>query len=157
MPSIWDIVGETITETAVGPLIIGGAIVSVVAVPEVRRRLRQWSVQGAAAAIATADVVAKQMRSTGGGTQGILEQLGRRVQRAAAEVREEWDDFVAEVQAAREQRAQRTEEPQASQSAGEEPEAGSEDGPEDLGTAAPRPRHRPHRTRRSGQARGESA
>jgi hypothetical protein len=172
MPSMWDVLGETIGETVVGPLIIGGAVVSLVAVPEVRKRVRQWSVQGAAAALAAADAVAKQVQqarqgqTAAGAAPGIVEQLGRSVRRAAEQVREEWDDFVAEVQAAREQRTNQAGEPRASQEAGEdlsemeeerprrsgqapggEP---SEYGPDDLGSAGP-PRHRAHRARRPGQ------
>ncbi|GEM_PF-2927003 len=120
MPSIWEMLGETLGETALGPLLVGGAIVSIVAVPDVRKRLRRWSVQGAAAALAAAELASRQMRVTGEGTQGVMSQVGRRVRRAAADIREEWDDFVAEVQAARERRAPGAEEPQASREAGEE-------------------------------------
>lgn len=123
MRSMWEMLGETLTETALGPLVVGGAIVSIVAVPEVRRRVRRWGVRGLAAALAAADLANRQVRVTGGDTQSAVGQIGRRVRQAAEEIREEWEDFVAEVQAARERRTAGAGEPHAPQGAGEGEEA----------------------------------
>jgi hypothetical protein len=166
MPSVWEMLGETLAETALGPLVVGGAIVSIVAVPEVRRRVRRWGVRGVAAALAAADLASRQARVTGGDTQGVVGQIGRRVRQAAEEIREEWEDFVAEVQAAREHRTAGVEEPHAPEGAGEEEDAGEaagEHGPdgsaggqhEPGGSAAPRgrvPGPRPHGPERSESA-----
>jgi uncharacterized protein DUF5132 len=44
------------------------------------------------------------MRITTNGTGGLAVQIGHRLKEAAAEVREDWEDFVAEARAERERR-----------------------------------------------------
>jgi hypothetical protein len=89
--------GETLGASWLGPVILGGVIIAA-ASPEVRRRLRTWGVQGIAAAMAAGEVAAKGMRNTGNGTSGMANQLGQRIVQAAAELREEWEDFLADAQ-----------------------------------------------------------
>jgi hypothetical protein len=104
--SVWEAVGDAVGGTIVGPLILAGAVVSVAGSPEVRKRLREWGVRGAAAALSAADIAARQMKSAAGDTNGIVSQIGQRVVEAAAEIREEWEDLVAEVQAEKVRREQ---------------------------------------------------
>ncbi len=88
--------GETLGASWLGPIVLGGVVIATVS-PEVRNRLRKWSVQGIAAAMAAGDTVAKRMRTAGDGTSGMASQLGQRIVQAASELREEWEDFLAEA------------------------------------------------------------
>ena len=101
MPKLLGVIGETFGETLgaswLGPLVVGGVVIAAVS-PEARNRLRKWSVQGIAAALAAGDAVAKRMRTAGDGTSGMASQLGQRIVQAASELREEWQDFLAEAQ-----------------------------------------------------------
>jgi hypothetical protein len=101
MAKLLGVVGETLGETLgaswLGPIVLGGVVVAVVS-PEVRSRLRRWGVQGIAAAMAAGDMAAKQMKTAGNGTGGMANQLGQRIVQAASELREEWEDFLAEAQ-----------------------------------------------------------
>jgi len=104
MPSVWEVVGEVLGGPILAPIVVGGVIVSAIASPEVRQRLRRWGVQGMAAALAAGDVARRELRAGTDGTGGLAAQIGSRLREAAAEVREDWDDFVAEAQAERERR-----------------------------------------------------
>jgi len=101
MAGLWEFVGDTLGETLgaawFGPIVLGGVIVSVATSPEMRRRVRKWGVQGMAAAMAAGDLATKRMKDAGDGTSGIMNQFGQRMVQAAAEMREEWDDFLAEA------------------------------------------------------------
>lgn len=88
--------GETLGASWLGPIVLGGVVVATIS-PEVRTRLRKWTVQGIAAAMAAGDTVAKRMRTAGDGTSGMANQLGQRIVQAASELREEWEDFLAEA------------------------------------------------------------
>jgi hypothetical protein len=101
MPSVWDVAGEALEGTILAPLVIGGAIVAAVASPDVRRRVRQLGVRGMAAALAATDAARREVRLTTNGTGGLAVQVGQRVREAVAEVREDWEDFVAEARAER--------------------------------------------------------
>jgi hypothetical protein len=103
---MWEAFGDAVGGTIVGPVILAGAVVSVAGSPEVRKRLREWGVRGAAAALSAADLAARQVKTAAGSTNGIVSQISRRVVEAAAEIREEWEDLVAEVQAEKERREQ---------------------------------------------------
>lgn len=109
MAKFLGVVGETFGETLgaswLGPILLGGVVVAAVS-PEVRNRLRKWSVQGIAAAMAAGDVAAKRMRTAGNGTSGMASQLGQRIVQAASELREEWEDFLAEAQTVKKRIAQ---------------------------------------------------
>ncbi|HLW60855.1 MAG TPA: hypothetical protein VKV57_13155 [bacterium] len=96
--AVGEALGDTLGASWLGPVVLGGVIVAVVS-PEVRNRLRTWGVQGIAAAMAAGDVAAKRMRNTDNGTGGMVNQLGQRIIQAASELREEWEDFLAEAQA----------------------------------------------------------
>jgi hypothetical protein len=104
MPSVWEVAGDLIGGPIVAPVVIGGAVVSVIASPEVRERLRRWSIRGVAAALAAGDVARRELRAGTNGTSGLAAQIGHRLKEAVAEVREDWDDFVAEARAERERR-----------------------------------------------------
>lgn len=101
MAKVLGVVGETVGETLgavwLGPILLGAAAVAAVS-PEVRKRVRQWGVQGIAAAMAAGEVAAKRIRVAGNGSSGMANQLGQRIVQAASELREEWDDFLAEAQ-----------------------------------------------------------
>ena len=101
MAKLLGVLGETLGETLgaswLGPLVVGGVVIAAVS-PVARNRLRKWSVQGIAAALAAGDTVAKRMRTAGDGTSGMASQLGQRIVQAASELREEWQDFLAEAQ-----------------------------------------------------------
>lgn len=105
MAKILGVVGETLGASWLGPVLLGGAVVAA-ASPEVRSRLRKWSVQGIAAAMAAGEVAAKRMRTAGNGTSGMASQLGQRIVQAASELREEWEDFLAEAQSVKKRLAQ---------------------------------------------------
>lgn len=102
MAKLWGLVGDTFGETLgaslLGPVVVGGVIIGVALSPEMRLRLRKWGVQGIAAALAAGDVAAKRMKNAGDGTSGIVTQLGQRIVQATSELREEWQDFLAEAQ-----------------------------------------------------------
>jgi hypothetical protein len=104
MPSIWEIAGEALEAPLLAPLVIGGVVVSAIASPEFRQRLRRWGVQGMAAAMAAGDSARREMRTGTEGTSGLAAQIGHRLREAVAEVREDWEDFVAEARAERERR-----------------------------------------------------
>jgi hypothetical protein len=100
MAKLLGVIGETFGETLgvswLGPIILGGVVVAVVS-PEARSRLRRWGVQGIAAAMAAREVAANRMKSAGNGTSGMATQFGQRILQAASELREEWEDFLAEA------------------------------------------------------------
>jgi hypothetical protein len=104
MPSMWEVAGEAVGGTILAPLVIGGVIVAAVASPEVRQRMRRLGVRGMAAALAARDAAQREMRLTTNGTGGVAVQIGHRLKEAVTEVREDWDDFVAEARAERERR-----------------------------------------------------
>lgn len=101
MAKFLGVVGETVGETIgvawLGPIILGGVAVAAFS-PEVRKRVRQWGVQGIAAAMAAGDAAGKRLRTAGDGSSGMANQLGQRIVQAATELREEWEDFLAEAQ-----------------------------------------------------------
>jgi len=105
MPGLWRFVGDTVAETlggaVIAPIVIGGVIVSLAASPELRRRARRWGVEGMAAAIAATDLATGRAKMAGSDAGGVVGQLGQRLVQAAAEAREEWDDFMAEARAVR--------------------------------------------------------
>jgi hypothetical protein len=94
---VGDAFGETLGAAWLGPIVVGGVIVAVAMSPEMRGRARKWGIKGMAAAMAAGDLATKQMKDTGDGTSGIINQFGQRMVQAAAEMREEWDDFLAEA------------------------------------------------------------
>jgi hypothetical protein len=49
-----------------------------------------------------ADLATRRARAASNGTGGVARQLGHRVVQAASEVREEWEDFLAEARTLRE-------------------------------------------------------
>src|SRR5579859_7776285 len=104
MPSIWEVAGEAVGGTILAPLVIGGVIVTAIASPEVRQRMRRLGVRGMAAALAARDAAQKEMQLTTNGTGGLAVQIGHRLKEAVTEVREDWDDFVAEARAEQERR-----------------------------------------------------
>ncbi len=95
--AVGETLGETLGASWLGPVFLGGVIIAVVS-PEVRNRLRTWGVQGIAAAMAAGDMASKRMKNAGDGTSGMATQLGQRIVQAASELREEWEDFLAEAQ-----------------------------------------------------------
>jgi hypothetical protein len=104
MPSIWEVAGETLGAPVLAPIVIGGAVVSAIASPEVRQRFRRWGVQGLAAALAAGDAARRELGAGTNGTTGLAAQIGHRLRDAVAEVREDWDDFVAEARTEQERR-----------------------------------------------------
>lgn len=96
MAKVLGAVGEAFGASWLGPIVLGGVVIATVS-PEVRNRVRKWSVQGIATAMAAGDTVAKRMRTAGDGTSGMANQLGQRIVQAASELREEWEDFLAEA------------------------------------------------------------
>jgi hypothetical protein len=105
MTRMLGLVGETLGETLGGsvlvPLLVGGVVVATAVSPAFRKRLRRLGVRGVAAAMATREMAMRNVRGAGDGAAGVVTQLGQRVMQAAAEAREEWDDFVAEARALR--------------------------------------------------------
>jgi hypothetical protein len=101
--------------------------VSAVVSPEVRQRLRRWGVQGLAAALAAGDVARRELRTSTDGTSGLAAQIGHRLREAVAEVREDWEDFVAEAQAERERRQADTG-PQETPAGGRQPSTNAANG-----------------------------
>ena len=87
-----------------GPLVVGGVVVSMIASPELRKRARKLGVQGIAAVMAASEFANRELRGATNGTGGMASQISNRVRQAAAEVREEWQDFVAEARAAQHER-----------------------------------------------------
>ena len=87
-----------------GPLVVGGVVVSMIASPELRKRARKLGVQGIAAVMAASDFANRELRGATNGTGGMASQISNRVRQAAAEVREEWQDFVAEARSAQHKR-----------------------------------------------------
>jgi hypothetical protein len=104
MASIWEIAGEAVGGTILAPLVVGGVIVTAIASPEVRQRMRRLGVRGMAAALAAGEAARREMRITTNGTEGLAVQIGHRLKEAVTEVREDWEDFVAEARAERERR-----------------------------------------------------
>jgi hypothetical protein len=162
MPSMWEAFGDVVGGTFVGPVILAGAVVSVAGSPEVRKRLREWGVRGAATALSAADLAARRVKTAAGSTNGIVSQISRRVVEAAAEIREEWEDLVAEVQAEKERREQQPSDTRgstANRAGGDAASRGkgataAEDGNGDTSSRGPRhgPRtgsRRPSRSRRA--------
>jgi hypothetical protein len=104
MASVVNVLGEALGETLLGPILLGGVVVSLAASPEIRKRARQLGVKGIAAAMAATDVARREIKSAGAGTGSVVGQIARRMVQAGSGVREEWEDFIAEAQAAREER-----------------------------------------------------
>ena len=101
--AIWDVF-DVFAESALGPIVAGGVVVSMISSPEVRKRIRKWSVQGVAAVMAAGEFATRELKGATDGTGGMASQITHRVRQAAAEVREEWQDFVAEARAAQHER-----------------------------------------------------
>ncbi|SRR5579871_3841044 len=145
MTRMWGLVSETLGETLGGavlaPLVVGGVVVSAAVSPAFRKRLRRLGVRGVAAALATREMAMRNFRGAGDGAAGVVTQLGQRVVQAAAEAREEWDDFVAEA------RTRRTTTPE-SRSAEDRAERGGSRTPRRDGTRRPR---RASRARRAAE------
>jgi hypothetical protein len=104
MPSMWEVAGEALEGSLLAPLVIGGVIVSAIASPEIRQRMRRLGVRGMAAALAAGDAARRELRITSNGSGDLAVQIGHRLKEAVAEVREDWEDFVAEARAERERR-----------------------------------------------------
>jgi hypothetical protein len=104
MASVVNVLGEALGETLLGPIVLGGVVVSLAASPEIRKRARQLGVKGIAAAMVARDLARREIKSAGAGTGSIVSQIAQRLVRAGSEVREEWEDFIAEAHAAREDR-----------------------------------------------------
>ena len=99
--AVFDAVLDTLTEGVLGPLAVAGIAASLLASPRSRRTLRRWAVRGAAATMVAADLASRRARAASTGTGGVARQLGYRVVQAASEVREEWEDFLAEARTLR--------------------------------------------------------
>ena len=97
--AIWDVL-DVFGESILGPVVVGGVVVSMIASPELRKRARKLGVQGIAAVMAASDFANRELRGATNGTGGMASQISNRVRQAAAEVREEWQDFVAEARSA---------------------------------------------------------
>jgi hypothetical protein len=83
------------------PLAVAAAAVSLARSPEWRRRLRALGVRAAALSMIAADTASRQGRDAAADSGRLLMQLTHRIAQAAAEIREEWEDFLAEAQAMR--------------------------------------------------------
>ena len=101
--AIWDVL-DVFGESILGPVVVGGVVVSMIASPELRKRARKLGVQGIAAVMAASDFANRELRGATNGTGGMASQISNRVRQAAAEVREEWQDFVAEARSAQHKR-----------------------------------------------------
>ena len=101
--AIWDVL-DVFGESILGPVVVGGVVVSMIASPELRKRARKLGVQGIAAVMAASEFANRELRGATNGTGGMASQISSRVRQAAAEVREEWQDFVAEARSAQHKR-----------------------------------------------------
>jgi hypothetical protein len=101
--AIWDAL-DVFGESMLGPVVVGGVVVSMIASPELRKRARKLGVQGIAAVMAASEFATRELRGATNGTGGMASQISNRVRQAAAEVREEWQDFVAEARSAQHKR-----------------------------------------------------
>jgi hypothetical protein len=111
MPSAMEIVGDVLGESLVVPLVVGGAVVALIASPAARARVREWGVKGMAAVMAAGELASRQGRAvaageTGAAAQGMMTQVSDRFRRAAAGMRQGWERFVADAQAERERMVQ---------------------------------------------------
>jgi hypothetical protein len=97
MPSVWEVFGDVLGGPLVAPVIVVGAVIGIASSPTLRKRLREWGVQGLATAMAARDTASREFLSGGNGTSGMVAQMSHRVIQAAAEVKEEWEDFVEEA------------------------------------------------------------
>jgi hypothetical protein len=97
--AIWDVL-DVFGESILGPVVVGGVVVSMIASPELRKRARKLGVQGIAAVMAASEFANRELRGATNGTGGMASQISNRVRQAAAEVREEWQDFIAEARSA---------------------------------------------------------
>ena len=104
MPSMWEVAGEALGASILAPIVIGGVVITAIASPEVRQRMRRLGVRGMAAALAAKDAAQRELRITSNGSGDLAAQIGHRLKEAVAEVREDWEDFVAEARAERERR-----------------------------------------------------
>jgi hypothetical protein len=104
MPSVWEVAGEALGGTILAPLVVGGVVIAAIASPEARQQMRRWGVRGMAAVLAAGDVARHEIGAGANGTTGLAAQIGHRLREAAAEVREDWEDFLAEARAERERR-----------------------------------------------------
>jgi len=94
---MWDVLGDVLGGPLFAPVIVVGAVVGIASSPTVRKRLREWGVQGLATAMAARDAASREFITGGNGTSGMVTQMSHRVMQAAAEVKEEWEDFVEEA------------------------------------------------------------
>jgi hypothetical protein len=102
MPSVLTLLGDIVGEALLAPVLVGGVAIAAATSPALRKRIRQWSVQATAAAMAAREMAARQLTSaTNGGAGGLTRQVKHRVMQAAAEAREEWEVFVEEARQVR--------------------------------------------------------
>ena len=96
--AIWDVL-DVVGGSVLGPVVVGGVVVSMIASPELRKRARKLGVQGMATVMAAGEFATRELKVASDGI-GMASQISNRVRQAAAEVREEWQDFVAEARSA---------------------------------------------------------
>ena len=120
--AIWDVL-DVVGGSVLGPVVVGGVVVSMIASPELRKRARKLGVQGMATVMAAGEFATRELKVASDGI-GMASQISNRVRQAAAEVREEWQDFVAEARSAQ-HKLVRTSANKSSSSAAHRAETGS--------------------------------